>query len=67
MGGNLQSCKVKRTLDERTFERIAILRLSPDYTVELHSIILVGIQYEISLSDGPHGSVFIDEPNPLMN
>ena len=57
-GGNLQSCEVKRALDERTFERIAIHRILDEYqTVEFDSVILVEVQYEMSLDDAPRGSL----------
>ena len=55
-GGNLQSCEVKRALDERTFERIAMHGILDEYrTVEFDSTILV--QYEMSLDKAPHGSL----------
>ena len=57
-GGNLQSCKVKRALDERTFERIAMHRILEEYhTVEFDSAILVDVQYEILLEEAPHSSL----------
>ena len=57
-GGNLQSCEVKRALDERTFERIAMHGILDEYrTVEFDSAILVDVQYEILLEEAPHGSL----------
>ena len=56
--GNLQSCQVKSSWDERTFERIAIHRILDEYqTVEFDSVILVEVQYEMSLDDAPRGSL----------
>ena len=64
-GGNLQSCKVKSTLDERTFGRIAIHKYNLDmfehYKVEL------GASY-FPLDDGCNGLTKSSskDPRPQM-